>query len=103
MASSYNFVNKQTHYRNNVGDPEAKRLAHQANEEFIQNGQLVILVADDELERSTIELWNHVLTIPRPAAQANGTEYEALLDAYKQARSRFNAQAKRFLKTLRNT
>jgi hypothetical protein len=100
MSSSYHFVSRQTNLLNNLLDTAAKADATAANEKVIDCYQLVVLLADEELEIATLELWNAVLDVPTSSDKHRTPEYQAVLLEYRQARTNFNVQAKRFLRTL---
>jgi hypothetical protein len=100
MSSSHLFVRKQTGYLNNLADDDRRKAADLANDDFSHLGQMVVLLADHELENATIDLWNASLALPRPASLAAGDEYTAVLESYRRTRAVFNQQAKRFLAEL---
>lgn len=101
MAASHHFVARQTDLHNNILDAERKAVAIAANEKFVHHGQLVMLLADHELEVATIALWNSTLSLPRPHAKMETPESKAAVAEYRTLRAEFNLHAKRFLKALK--
>jgi hypothetical protein len=94
MASTHEYVRKQSKEITNPGVPGAAEAAAAANDEMVRSSQLVMLLGSAEVAEAAVELWNRTLEIPKDYKVPIDAAYTQRLEVYKAARARFNDRAR---------
>ena len=100
MGSSSEYVRKQSDYWTDQ-TPDKHQAASQANDKFVYSCQLVILLGDELLAEAAIALSNAALAIPKSYNTPITSEYEQKLVMYRNARTEFTNQARKYLSSVR--
>jgi hypothetical protein len=102
MASSHEYVRRQSEYYTRPV-PELLHAATTAYDKFIFSSQIVVLLGNDALANSVIQMSNATNDIPKSYITPVDDKYEEKLRVYRESRAAFNAQARSFLMNLEST
>jgi hypothetical protein len=100
MASSHEYVRKQSECLSNYLIPERYQAATAANDKFTYSCQVVILLGSNDVASEAIKLSNATVQIPKAYNDPVTPAYERKLEEYRSARAAFTDAARKYLSEL---